>query len=278
MSQQVTKEKYSIETLRERNVSYDHQHWLTQKDVDMANNYVELIERTRSEITPQIGDRLVYVTEHGDYYGNALIDSRSAKEGYLSVCEQPYVPFVWEEDGNIRLSVSGGAFHSVNPEELKFLKWTEGVFKDWGHCGACANGSVSFLAKVPLWFYAEPNPRYGDFTTETYRKFYLHKREESENGNLYQGFDIAFRDEAEFRQFLKYLKVCFCTNVNKSSSGIRSNLSVSSIPVLIIQTLPLESSVPEVDFTPGLTINLYDDKTLKPPLGVTDTFFSCRNS
>ena len=203
MSQQVTKEKYSIETLRERNVSYDHQHWLTQKDVDMANNYVELIERTRSEITPQIGDRLVYVTEHGDYYGNALIDSRSAKEGYLSVCEQPYVPFVWEEDGNIRLSVSGGAFHSVNPEELKFLKWTEGVFKDWGHCGACANGSVSFLAKVPLWFYAEPNPRYGDFTTETYRKFYLHKREESENGNLYQGFDIAFRDEAEFRQFLK---------------------------------------------------------------------------
>lgn len=199
MSQQVTKEKYSIETLRERNVSYDHQHWLTQEDVDMANSYVELIERTRSKITPQI----VYVTEHGDYYGNALIDSRSAKEGYLSVCEQPYVPFVWEEDGNIRLSVSGGAFHSVNPEELKFLKWTEGVFKDWGHCGACANGSVSFLAKVPLWFYAEPNPRYGDFTTETYRKFYLHKREESENGNLYQGFDIAFRDEAEFRQFLK---------------------------------------------------------------------------
>lgn len=35
MSQQVTKEKYSIETLRERNVSYDHQHWLTQEDVDM---------------------------------------------------------------------------------------------------------------------------------------------------------------------------------------------------------------------------------------------------
>ena len=48
MSQQVTKEKYSIETLRERNVSYDHQHWLTQEDVDMANSYVELIERTVS--------------------------------------------------------------------------------------------------------------------------------------------------------------------------------------------------------------------------------------
>lgn len=74
------KSKYSIETLRERNVSYDHKHGLTQEDVDMANNYVQLIERTRSEVTPQIGDRLVYVTEHGDYYSHALIDGRSAKK------------------------------------------------------------------------------------------------------------------------------------------------------------------------------------------------------
>ena len=39
MSQQATKEKYSIETLRESNVSYDHEHGLTQEDVDMAINY-----------------------------------------------------------------------------------------------------------------------------------------------------------------------------------------------------------------------------------------------
>ena len=42
MLQQATKEKYGIETLRERNVSYDHEHGLTQEDVNMANNYVEL--------------------------------------------------------------------------------------------------------------------------------------------------------------------------------------------------------------------------------------------
>lgn len=59
---QMAKNKYSVETLRELNVSYDHEHGLTQKDVDMANSYVELIEQTRSEITPQIGDRLIYVT------------------------------------------------------------------------------------------------------------------------------------------------------------------------------------------------------------------------
>jgi len=79
MSQQVTKEKYSIETLRERNVSYDHQHWLTQKDVDMANSRVKLIERTRSENTPQIGDRIIYVDKHGQYYGNALIEAKDKK-------------------------------------------------------------------------------------------------------------------------------------------------------------------------------------------------------
>ena len=61
---QLAKNKYSIEKLKELNVSYDHEHWLTQEDVDMANTYVQLIERTRSEVTPQIGDRLVYVTEH----------------------------------------------------------------------------------------------------------------------------------------------------------------------------------------------------------------------
>ena len=129
MSQQTTKEKYSIETLRERNVSYDYQHWPTQEDVDMANSYVELIERTRSEITLQIGDRLVYVTEHGDYYGNALIDSRSAKEGYLSVCEQPYVPFVWEEDGNIGLSVSGGALYLAKQKGTAFSTVVDSIFE-----------------------------------------------------------------------------------------------------------------------------------------------------
>ena len=76
---QATKNKYGIETLKILNVSYDHQHSLTQEDVDMVNSYVELIERTRSEIKPQIGDRLVYVTEHGDYYGNALIDDKYVK-------------------------------------------------------------------------------------------------------------------------------------------------------------------------------------------------------
>ena len=53
---QATKNKYTVETLKPLNILYDHEHWLTQQDVDMANGYVELIERTRSEKTPQIGE------------------------------------------------------------------------------------------------------------------------------------------------------------------------------------------------------------------------------
>ena len=115
----------------------------------MANRYVELIEQTRSEITPQTGDRLIYLSRHGDYYGNALIDSMDEKKGLLSICEQPYVPFVWQSADNIRLSVSGGAFHHVKTDDLKFNGWTEGAFKDWGHCGSCANGaSRSTLKRI----------------------------------------------------------------------------------------------------------------------------------
>ena len=128
---QATKNKYTVETLKPLNILYDHEHWLTQQDVDMANGYVELIERTRSEKTPQIGDRLIYVDRYGKYYGNALIENNDEESGRISICEEPYIPFVWEQDANIRLSVSGGAFHHIDPKQLKFVRWTEGAFKDW---------------------------------------------------------------------------------------------------------------------------------------------------
>ena len=58
---QKEKNKYTVETLKPLNVLYDHEHWLTQQDVDMVNNYVELIEQTRSELTPKIGDSSPFV-------------------------------------------------------------------------------------------------------------------------------------------------------------------------------------------------------------------------
>jgi len=60
--------KYTLETLLPLNVSYDSDHGLTQEDVDMVNDYVDLIERTHLETKPQVGDRLIYVDKYGRYF------------------------------------------------------------------------------------------------------------------------------------------------------------------------------------------------------------------
>ncbi len=209
--------KYTLETLLPLNVSYDSDHGLTQEDVDMVNSLVEAIERTRSECTPKIGDRLAYVDRHGKYYGYALIEAGIEDEGLLSICEQPYIPFVWEEGDQIRLNVSGGAFHRIHPDKMTFVKWVDGVFKDWGHCGPCANGTVAFHARVPMWSYCEPDPLYGDFTTETRRQFYLRKHTEHDTRYLYSGDGIAFKDEDELQQFITdYEGVLFSGNWENS--------------------------------------------------------------
>lgn len=194
--------KYTLETLLPLNVSYDRDHGLTQADVDMVNDYVDSIESTRSKTKPQVGDRLIYVDKYGTYYDYALVESEVAEEGLLSICEQPYIPFVFRSENEIRLSVSGGAFHRINPADMKFVKWVDGSFKDWGHCRACANGAVAFYARVPLWSYSEPNPLYGDFTTETWRVFYIRKHTGKDNPYLYSGDGVAFKDEEELQQFM----------------------------------------------------------------------------
>lgn len=83
---QATKNKYTVETLKPLNILYDHEHWLTQQDVDMANGYVELIERTRSEKTPQIGDRLIYVNRYGNITAMPLLKTMMKRAvGFPSV-------------------------------------------------------------------------------------------------------------------------------------------------------------------------------------------------
>ena len=80
----------SIEAVQEAMASDQKIFVLTQKDVDMANSRVKLIERTRSENTPQIGDRIIYVDKHGQYYGNALIEAKDKKHslsGYPKLAE-----------------------------------------------------------------------------------------------------------------------------------------------------------------------------------------------
>ena len=193
--------RYSLETLLPLNKLYDHCHRLTQADVDVANKLVRHIERTRDPLVPQVGDRVRYTTRYGDFHDNALLGA-VREDGTLSICLCPYVPFVWRTACGIGCAVRGGPFTVVAPHALQPAGAVHGDFCDWGHCGACGNGAVRFCAEVPLWEYREPEPLYGDFTTERWRKVRFHKDPERRDGDLYRGDCIYFRREEEFRQFL----------------------------------------------------------------------------
>ncbi len=201
MQQSKAEDRYSCETLLSMNTLYDHEHHLTQADVDAANALVRHIERTRNPRVPQVGDRVRYTTRHGDFHGNALIEA-VREDGTRSICLCPYVPFVWMTAGGIGCSVSGGPFTVVAPHALHPTGSVPGDFCVWGHCGACGNGVVRFCAEVPLWEFREGDPLYGDFSAEKWRKISLYKDTENLHGNLYRGDCISFRTEEEFRRFL----------------------------------------------------------------------------
>ena len=127
MQQFQTEERYSLETLLPINTLYDHEHCLTQEDVDMANKLVRHIERTRDPLVPQVGDRVRYTTRYGDFHGNALIEA-VREDGTLSICLCPYVPFVWAAADGIGCAVSGGLFTVVAPQALHPAGTVQGGF------------------------------------------------------------------------------------------------------------------------------------------------------
>ena len=55
MQQSKAEDRYSCETLLSMNTLYDHEHHLTQADVDAANALVRHIERTRNPRVPATG-------------------------------------------------------------------------------------------------------------------------------------------------------------------------------------------------------------------------------
>lgn len=164
--------KYTIETLKAINESYDHEHRVTQYDVDMANELVEVIEGSRNKDIPQVGDMIDYTNKHGDYYSRAHIES--IEDEKLYICENPSIPFTSIHGiKGISTSTSGGAWSYI-PMNLKYVGTKKKLFKDWGHCGARGNGAVTFYAEVSVWEYIEGNPEY---TTKTHDRFHVSIRE-----------------------------------------------------------------------------------------------------
>lgn len=143
--------KYTLETLRPLNQSYDYDHMLTQSDVDMANDRIVIIQSSRDDNTPQPGDIIQYTTKRGDKYDHAHIESVNNDSCYI--CTMPMIPFVIVDDNQIRCSTSGGIWCNVPRDGVSYIGKAEKLFKDWGRYGAQANGAVCFLAEVNVWLH-----------------------------------------------------------------------------------------------------------------------------
>lgn len=191
-----------IENFYKINGLYHIEHGITKNDIKMAENYIDYIEKTRSDKIPKVGDIVKYTTEYGDYYGRALISANNGANE-IQICEQPYVPFICSTDNDdMSLSVSGGAFTHTNKSNLKYLGKEKRQFCDWGSCGACGNGAVKFEAEVSVWEYKKPN-EYGEYSTKDYNKMYIRKLEKPTDGYIIFGDGIAFETEKDYQAFLK---------------------------------------------------------------------------
>ena len=111
--------KYTLDTLKKINERFIESHRMKESDVEMANAYVELIERTRSTTEPQSGDLIQYTDEHGNYYSAAHIEKVNG-DGTVNVCEKPYIPFINANVNNdgIRCCTSGGPWCDLPVNKL----------------------------------------------------------------------------------------------------------------------------------------------------------------
>lgn len=183
---------------------------LEQTDYNIANKWIDIIEKTRTQKSPKPGDVLQLTNEHGDYFGFAHIDNYNS-DGMLTVCERAYTPFCGryiEEKNDVTFSTSGGAWCSVDPSLCKYVGTTQKKFCDWGHNGACAHGAIDFVATVNVWEYKAPNPKFGEYTTQFYKKQYITIQSEEtmqkrQSNYKILGDGIAWETMEEYENFKK---------------------------------------------------------------------------
>ena len=203
---------YTLETLKPLNAVFDSEHRLEQSDVDMVNRSIKRIESTRGK-TPLPGDIIEHTDELGIYSRNAHIQSLDSETGEISLCAIPFVPFVWyrKEEQGIRFSADGGPWTSVNAAALTYVGKREKMFKEFGHCGATAHGSVSFNATVNVWEYIAPDQKHPGYSTNDWRKEYITYIEKPADGSVYHYFGqhVVFKTAAELELWKATYKSVF---------------------------------------------------------------------
>lgn len=145
---------FDREEFMKLNFAYDAQHGITEGDIAKAIELTSMIELNHKiRRTPQVGDLVEGAYYDGKYpYRFGLIE-KVHDDGTVSICYQPYVPFVYFDTMlDLHLSVSGGPFGHHKLSELELVEEEDRrTFCDWGMSGACANGAIHFKAPVRRW-------------------------------------------------------------------------------------------------------------------------------
>ena len=143
--------------LRRLNLAFIAQHGdLTESDFTLIDEYRKamIAERIFSDgkVVPKLGDLVEGAYYGGKYpFNNGAIVPNTLFSEKLCVCAKPYTPWLYCNDNEVMVNCSGGPFFSFKEDELEFVGSDTRLVCDWGHAGACANGSIRFPVTVNRW-------------------------------------------------------------------------------------------------------------------------------
>lgn len=193
---------YTLENLKPLNGIFDTEHKLEQRDVEMVNYFVKLIESTRKE-NPCPGDIIEYTDEYGDYSHNTHIRAVDEETGQLSIRICPHVPIIYRNDNGQEVefhNTGGGPLTSVHAADLTYIGKREKMFSVFSsHCLLPAHSALDFYALVNVWEYITPNQMYPGYSTKNWARQYMAYVEKPQDGSEYHYYG-NFNEGLVFRK------------------------------------------------------------------------------
>ena len=198
-------DRYTIETLSCINDDYIiANHEIRQRDVDMVNAYIELIESSRSVSEPRPGDIIRYTDPYGTYYPHTHIEYIA--DGKANTCENAYVHICRNDENMLgfRLVSSGGSWANLPVSKMKYAGQEEKRFWDFGS-GIYRTRGIDFYATVNVWM-CDLNEDL--FSTMTHNKYYLYFLKQGRNGDHFflssrESGDRAWKTEEELQAWIR---------------------------------------------------------------------------
>lgn len=151
---------------------------VTDKDVEVATAFSEAILKRSTGKRPVPGESVKVSTKYGDFYPAAHIQHTDTDKFGGNVCLSGSDCYVGRAIGDrLFFNACGGPWegYDVNNFQPTDTK-RETHFWTWGSRGAGASHGLHFSLELPVWEYKDPEPLFGIYTTEKYRKFRIYQR------------------------------------------------------------------------------------------------------